>query len=424
MHHVITAEFSLNTPLFSSGADPAKPELRVSEIKAALRFWWRAMNYGLYLSSPNQFVDMESQLFGSSKSSHGQGVLVSLAKVTGLGAERHIKDVHADFQYASGARYLGFGLMEYAHANANPETNKSEKFAGQLLRACIDPGGSFTIRLIWRDAASRTKVHRDKTLSNAEFQANLLQAIKGFGLFGGLGSRSRRGFGSVSLITLTAENEPAWAVGTDAPSLRSGIQTLLKTSRSITTATPEDVAYSAFTAHTRSTVVNMHSGQKTNGYAVLNAMGSAFVRYRAWGRNNKILDRESANQIFVDDHNWLRGGDIREGFKHPDRIVFGLPHPYDKKIWGGDDTRRASPLFFHVHRATPSVHLGLIFDLRSMFLPSGTTLKDPKSNTKVTVSPDWTLLNDMLDGEFTQQDSTGKQFQRALFTDATCTKIF
>lgn len=62
------------TPMFLNGADGATPELRPPAIKAALRFWWRALNAHLPLSvSPEAekngvktLKSLESDIFGGS----------------------------------------------------------------------------------------------------------------------------------------------------------------------------------------------------------------------------------------------------------------------------------------------------------------------------------------------------------------------
>lgn len=419
--HRITAEFSLNTPLFSSGADKTKPELRVSEIKAALRFWWRAMNYALYVSDRTRFVDIECQLFGSANALHGQGVLVSLIADDKPRKKRHAPEVHEEFKNAPGARYLGFGLMEYADSpTADPPKHKA-----QLSRACIDPGWSFTIRLVWKTEATRAGVHKKKILPDAEFEFHLLQTLRCFGLFGGLGSRSRRGFGSVTLVKLEVRGASQWTLPADTAALGKAIQTILVGQRQFAPATPEYYEYSAFTLHSRGTVLAIKNAVETTPYQLLDAMGSAFVRYRAWGRFGKILNNEDANQIFKDDHNWFRTGPIRTGFQHPDRVVFGLPYPYSQNvIWGGKDVRRASPLFFHVHKASPKLHLGLMFDLRSQFLALGTTLTNPKSPlTQVAVTPDWAMIDELLEGAIPSSRS-GKAAPISLIDGIVRTRIF
>ena len=49
------------TPMFLAGADGVTPELRAPSIKGALRFWWRAMNGHLSLAD---LRNQESEIFG------------------------------------------------------------------------------------------------------------------------------------------------------------------------------------------------------------------------------------------------------------------------------------------------------------------------------------------------------------------------
>lgn len=42
----LEARFRIVTPLFMSGSDKLKAELRVPSIKGVLRFWWRALALG------------------------------------------------------------------------------------------------------------------------------------------------------------------------------------------------------------------------------------------------------------------------------------------------------------------------------------------------------------------------------------------
>ncbi|HPU57120.1 MAG TPA: type III-B CRISPR module RAMP protein Cmr1, partial [Verrucomicrobiota bacterium] len=43
----LTATYRIVTPMFLGGANPeSQAELRISSIKGALRFWWRALMWG------------------------------------------------------------------------------------------------------------------------------------------------------------------------------------------------------------------------------------------------------------------------------------------------------------------------------------------------------------------------------------------
>ena len=114
---------------------------------------------------------------------------------------------------------------------------------------------------------------------------------------------------------------------------------------------------------------------------VLNEYGKEMVRYRSWGRNGKILDGEDSERNFKDDHDWAKAAS--KGMKppphlpynfHPRRAVFGLPHNYGKgvevKPSSREHDRRASPLFFHVHKID-NEYVGVALLLCSQFLPTG-----------------------------------------------------
>lgn len=57
----ITFECTLITDYFAAGADGIQPEFRPSSIKGALRFWWRALNGHLLLS---ELKRKEDEIFG------------------------------------------------------------------------------------------------------------------------------------------------------------------------------------------------------------------------------------------------------------------------------------------------------------------------------------------------------------------------
>ncbi|BBJ28680.1 type III-B CRISPR module RAMP protein Cmr1 [Athalassotoga saccharophila] len=57
----ITFECKIITPMFLFGVDKKVPELRETSIKAAMRFWWRAINSDLEI---NEMKEKEKNLFG------------------------------------------------------------------------------------------------------------------------------------------------------------------------------------------------------------------------------------------------------------------------------------------------------------------------------------------------------------------------
>ncbi|NLH53659.1 MAG: type III-B CRISPR module RAMP protein Cmr1 [Bacteroidales bacterium] len=133
------------TPMFLSGADPKNVELRSASIKGALRFWWRALNV---FPSFKKMLDEESKLFGSANEKSG----MSLLKI-------ETEPIFID--------------------SINAQDEKPIYYKDFTFRA-IKPNTRFKVKLIYP---------KDKK----ELYENLFLI---FSIVGGLGKRSRRGFGS------------------------------------------------------------------------------------------------------------------------------------------------------------------------------------------------------------------------------------
>ncbi|MDD2919545.1 type III-B CRISPR module RAMP protein Cmr1 [Rhodoferax sp.] len=341
MHHRITAKFSLNTPLFSSGADETKPELRVSEIKAALRFWWRAMNYQLVDAASGNCQTLaarESELFGSTK---GQSPFLLRVVANHVDA---LQLKSATELVANGnTRYLGYGLTETG-------ANRFGKAA--------DSGPTFTIELTLKPAACAS-------------QQEYVNVLKLFGMFGGLGYRSRRGFGSVTLQMLRIDDRDQ-ALPTASADYEAVFASVL---RDIPTAAATVAApvYSAFVRDRRFcrvVLVNKPPQQFQTGIGALNAIAKAFksllTEIPAAG-GSRLQNRVALSS--PDDVSWA---------------YLGLPRGYGKGSLDhkpkalSDRTdlkeldRRASPLLLHVYRDNASGTYGVVAILfKSDFLPYG-----------------------------------------------------
>lgn len=61
----IDATYRVATPLFCSGADPNRAEIRLPSFKGALRFWWRALAWPRYGGNLGEIQKQEDALFGS-----------------------------------------------------------------------------------------------------------------------------------------------------------------------------------------------------------------------------------------------------------------------------------------------------------------------------------------------------------------------
>ena len=139
------------TPLFLAGSDVNEPELRPPSLKGVMRYWWRAVNSNLDLKA---LSEKEASLFGTSKGEVGRSKFNLRIQTDSL------------------------DTITY------PPTTKQFEFTG------FKPGQNVSIYLTSYDSVENFK--------------NILQLSL---LLGGLGRRSRRGFGSLqpSDMDLTLE---------------------------------------------------------------------------------------------------------------------------------------------------------------------------------------------------------------------------
>lgn len=265
----LTATFRIVTPMFLGGADPAREaELRVPSIKGALRFWWRALMWG----KVKDIADLhrrEAELFGSSDEGQSRFLMRLEAAVT----EANV--VQENWPQAQWQRYTGYGLRD-----------KGE-------RCFLKPGREFTVHFHLRRCSD-------------EQSAQLLAAVQLFGLLGGLGARSRKGWGSVTLSKLDGA---AWQCPAMPEQWKQTVQSIVPQPPS------RSAAYSAFTQAAR-----WNSGAtKPNSAAAQQWLGQLYQ------------------------------GHVKSTDPKAHRAQFGLPREFKKGTLPRRE-RRASPLFLHIHQ--------------------------------------------------------------------------
>lgn len=141
------------TPLFLGGANPrGEPELRAASFRGVLRFWLRALLGGVLGNDTEKIFEHESKVFGSTE--HASPAVVRI---------KHSGKLDSD--------------------NFDPLPHRREG-RGFTFRG-FKPGQRFTLTLSSRD-------------ENALNQA--AKALQLLCFLGGLGRRSRRGFGSLQIV--------------------------------------------------------------------------------------------------------------------------------------------------------------------------------------------------------------------------------
>jgi CRISPR-associated protein Cmr1 len=292
----ILAEYEITTPMFLGGGDPQNVDLRPPSIKGVLRFWWRAIKWGDCLKETDSELEalkklhrLEADLFGSTAApgvDSGQARFFIKVKSFESGGIENNWPVGNQ----GGAAYLGYGLTDV------------DKKAIRL--------GKFTLSLVLKKSVTPDQ------------EEQLKKVLKLWGFLGGLGSRSRRGFGSVAIKSLNKENFEF----KDEEDYFKSISSLMD-SFQLAPKTP------IFTAvNTAMTIVTL--GQSSKDYQTL---------MNKLGTNYKTGRQESG--------------------KGKDKIPFGLPL---EKV---DTTnRRSSPLFMHVHPIA-SRSIGIISFIPAQFHP-------------------------------------------------------
>lgn len=336
---ILEVRYKLVTPLFMGGADPnGRAELRPPSIKGALRFWYRALD-------PQYSSKNEAHVFGGI--GKGEGLSSFLIR---------LQDVRMKVAPAQDARWDGSPI---AYLAFGPVARDRELKKSVTMRPYFDAGSTFTLRVVFRRDTRR------------EDRLAIERALWAMGVFGGLGSRARKGFGSLTATHVEGSiSGLPWSFD-DPASLVQVLKRFLGESCSVSEAYPEHTSWSK---HSRCVV----SQTFRNGQAALEWLGREMHRYRSY----------KGDKLFVDDHDlmldYLRTGRIQ---RIPRRVAFGLPHNYyfaslrvagevnlTCKEAGGAKGRRASPLFFHVQELTNGQVCVVATFMPARFIPTGCTI--------------------------------------------------
>lgn len=292
MNNVREVELRLATPLFLGESDPRggpADVVRPPAIKGALRFWWRALAWSRWGAGAKNETDRqvaletlrrrEGELFGAVAPRARQSC-VTLRTEWPVKKPAELADwpPNPSPRGSDGSTYLGWGIV----ASGSGRGQKHEPH-----RIGWTEGGTFRLSLQFSPRTS------------AEEVTDVLRALEAWTLFGGLGARARRGFGSVSLVALDAHVQEVATV----QDYRTRVAEFLGPAKGVP-APP----YSAFGPETRWGVIKTGPDAR----ATHRAMGAAYKE--AVGRLNPAL-----------------------------RPGLGLPIPKRQNV------RRASPLWLHVH---------------------------------------------------------------------------
>ncbi len=369
-------EIELVTPCFLGGTE-GSAEWRASSIRGQLRWWLRAVaGATMTLAEVRQ---VETELFGDT----GRSSAVRIRAFEGAGMAPVFQDPYTNrLSAAELARRWGDPspetesrlLLKSHKTGAEAPSNPIHYLAfgpisqGKVQRPYLPAGAKAAFELVW--------IRHVSDSARALFRQSLWAWLH----LGGIGSRSRKGLGSLRLLS-----------GGDFPVPQSRQELLAQMKDSLPSwgdlqpALPE---WTCFSRGSRIFLGREDHGSWGDALATLGAWMIGFRR-RYGNKNKETRTTRSGIPLRDRDYEWAapngeaaRSGKPPAGF--PDRAGFGLPLPFKRKYPDGTskgetvgweapdgDARRASPLLLHVESLGSGRFVPVITYLPARFLPDG-----------------------------------------------------
>lgn len=167
-----TKEFEVEvvTPMFLGGADVDGAELRTPSFKGMLRFWWRAACGDI---SHDEMINKEAEIFGSTASK--SSVSINILPKGILSCSKELKQRGRTFQVHGRPvhilDYLAYGTHTYVKGQGNVYHKEH-----------IIPGNVLTLKMEYKK----------------QLEKEITTALAWLIHYGGIGARSRNGFGSMA----------------------------------------------------------------------------------------------------------------------------------------------------------------------------------------------------------------------------------
>ena len=207
-----SANLKLITPAFLAGADQTSTgdcELRPATLRGQLRWWWRTL-HAAYLN-PQQLARLEAALWGDARSGSpvslrlqpvGQKINAESYNKTGPNDREKLPEPRGDKKIIQGLFYLSYGMDD-----GKPGTKS---------RCFLPPGNAWKLHITVRPSqlaplsdgqagtnrpAGPRKAQSPPSIpiSAEDMAVQVKAALHLLGTYGGVGARSRKGFGSLQV---------------------------------------------------------------------------------------------------------------------------------------------------------------------------------------------------------------------------------
>lgn len=362
----ITFEVETVTPLFIAGADQRNIEnegLRTPSLRGAMRWWFRAVAGGAKLSSGSingkKIKEEEEEIWGAADKK--SKVSISTFSINSrISSIQNIRE--------RGIKYLSYGSSD---------------------RPCIEPGGKF-----------RVDIRLNSTISDEE-KNRIVATIWLLLNLGNIGSKSRKGFGSLRITKDTTINGISFKNPKNIDELEKYLKINIKKCLELfgwdgsTHRGSIPPPFSVITPNFWK--MKILDNIFTSATDAINDIGKKLREHRE-DRKWVTKDYDSVKSIYT--HNPTS--------VPPKGSIFGLPHQFyfpsiNKKamVRGTKSERRASPLHIKVWNLNENQYVIGLQLFKSKFLPEDKLLISDLSSQKVsaqTSPPSYNFLESFLNG--------------------------
>lgn len=389
--------YRLITPLFGGGVeagkyDPITP-IRGTAIRGHLRFWWRACRGGKFGGSLDAMKAAEDAIWGAAANTEtgtGPSQVQVVVQVANDGKDVHPFEVVPDKNNKPQTKPdAKSSVPAYAAFPLQPTREElRDGYVGMPTRA-VRKGISFSLTITFSE----------------QHRADVEAALWAWETFGGIGARTRRGFGALWLERVMEQERP---VQIDRPRDSHAVETWIRQKLKehvFDGSYPDNVPH--LSSKTRFEVVSQ-TQQSVSGE--WNALIEKLQKFRQQRRNKEGNPNSYGHSDWPEPNAIRRKVGRNARGPHANRrvdafpraqfgvpIIFHMPHDDDMSITlqgeGKDKDRLASPLILKPFAYQKDKAIGLALVLEGVHLPEplalmGDDVPDAKREAKPSVSSD------------------------------------
>ena len=379
-------ELETVTPLFMDGADQKRPEIRAASIKGVMRWWWRAVAGNIYAIDDMRYK--ESEIFGGAVK---RGEKVEKIKSPTL---------------------LDIGDINFKKTNVCVKPKKTSKkpyfndridyllfstircIKDENIKEFINTGANFRLNISFRQFKNG--------LSMEELKRQVFASLWLMTYLGGIGSRSRRGAGSLCVKNGNKISDISFESNFKDKQeliafLSDGLGDICRYKK---------MEYNDHSIVNPSTANIFLGSEHSNWEDAMTELGMWYVGVRR-GRKFAGGFRTSGD---IPDYNLshdIKNKSVGEGPYDENRVYLGLPINYYFQETRSGATlsvenydRRASPILFGVYKLSEAKYVPRVVVFDTLFLPKfNGKIKIKSKSTAISVRNDVIKLaiNDLIE---------------------------